>query len=167
MDSERRVHYDWVTNVREVSPWSLSYHVMVHEAEEEELISPSLECAKIPGVLKYFTANEYYEPPVIFRLIRPQVEITMSLCSHRSVDCEQYQEGNMYMYRYCILCSLVLLVTINESEHAKEARVEIKISLHLRLPIWRETVFQHEYQEGRLNFLVLFFLVNEYFSFIQ
>ena len=57
VDSERRVHYDWVTNVREVSPWSLSYHVMVHEAEEEELHSPSLECAKIAGLLNYFTAQ--------------------------------------------------------------------------------------------------------------
>ena len=57
VDSERRVHYDWVTNVREVSPWSLSYHVMVHEAEEEELHSPSLECAKIAGLLTYFTAQ--------------------------------------------------------------------------------------------------------------
>ena len=93
VDSERRVHYDWVTNVREINPWSLSYHVMVHEAEEEELHSPSLECAKIAGLLNYFTATEYYEPPVIFRLLRPRVDHTFSLCSPRSVDCEEYQEG--------------------------------------------------------------------------
>ena len=95
VDSERRVHYDWVTNVREVSPWSLAYHVMVHEAEEEELHSPSLECAKIAGVPNYLTANEYHEPVVIFKLLRPRVDHTMSLCSPRSVNCEEYQEGKL------------------------------------------------------------------------
>merc|ERR1712147_337488 len=66
---------------------------MVHEAEEEELHSPSLECAKIAGLLNYFTATEYYEPPVIFRLLRPRVDHTFSLSSPRSVDCEEYQEA--------------------------------------------------------------------------
>ena len=102
MDSERRVHYDWVTNVREVSPWSISYHVMVHEAAEEELHRPSLECAKISGLLNYLTANEYYEPPVIFRLIRPTVEHNVSLCCPGTVDSEEYQEGTRQNFLFFI-----------------------------------------------------------------
>ena len=68
VDTSRRVHYDWVTNVREVNPFTLYYHVLVQDADEHHLNHPKLRCSPLKDLEKHQNANTYIEPTVIFKL---------------------------------------------------------------------------------------------------
>jgi len=70
VDNSRRVHYDWVTNVREVSPLVLSYHVFVNYADEEDIEAPVLTTKMMQDLDKKVSPNTFIEPTVIFKLLQ-------------------------------------------------------------------------------------------------
>ena len=102
VDTSKRVHFDWVTNVREVNPFQLAYHVLVYEADEEDLQHPCHQSTPIPDLAKPATANNYQEPQVIFKLLSISVTKVIILGFPRSMTTEElYDEGKKKYY--CIL----------------------------------------------------------------
>ena len=98
VDTRRRVHHDWVTNVREVGPDKLAYHVLVHDADEEVINYPSLQCSPIPDLHNKETARTYEEPHVIFKLMRVKITKQLILEFPSSTIVHQtYEEGKMNM----------------------------------------------------------------------
>ena len=91
----RRVHQDWVTDVREINPFLLSYHVQVNYAETEDLEAPAHQCKTMQDLEVAMRPNTWIEPAVIFKLMninmRPPL---LKLCSPlSSVCCEEFLSG--------------------------------------------------------------------------
>ena len=91
----RRVHQDWVTDVREINPFLLSYHVTVNYAETEDLEAPAHQCKNMLDLEVAMRPNTWIEPAVIFKLMninmRPPL---LTLCSPlSSVCCEEFLSG--------------------------------------------------------------------------
>jgi len=91
---ERRVHQDWVSDVREVDPWTLSYLVTVEAPRQaEQLRMPSLECAPLGPAAPAAAATEYTEPEVVFRLREATVHVASLLCCPHQVDCQHLSQA--------------------------------------------------------------------------
>ena len=68
LETSRRVHQDWVTEVREINPALLAYHVLLNTADTEDLEAPDLRCETMPELEAAQRPNSWTEPGVIFKL---------------------------------------------------------------------------------------------------
>ena len=115
VDNIRRVHYDWVTNVREVNPFTLSYHVLVHDADESDLNHPKLSCSPMKDLEKYQMANVYSEPTVIFKLQTVTIHRITLLSLPSLSHCEEYITGTDYFMQH-IFTELTVFMTVDDLE---------------------------------------------------
>ena len=100
LETNRRVHQDWVTEVREVNPFLLSYHVLLNFADTEDLETPDLGCGTVEELEAARRPNSWTEPEVIFKLrnvlVTPPV---LKLSCHLSpLSSGHFIEGNKDYY---------------------------------------------------------------------